>query len=247
MRIGIPGEIKTLEGRVALIPAAAGELVVLGHEVFIEAGAGLASGYPDAEYEAAGVSILADATSLYGESEMILKVKEPVGPEYELLRSEHLLFSFLHLAAEKHLAEVLCDIGLTAVGFETVEERGRLPLLVPMSDIAGRLSIHIGTTLLHQHNGGRGILLGGMPAGNGVMWWYWVPALPAVMPFPWRRRWARASRYSPALVRAWRECTLLVQMSPLCLPTAHYCKRRLPLPTCWWVPHLSPVRWHRHW
>lgn len=166
MRIGIPGEIKTLEGRVALIPAAAGELVVLGHEVFIEAGAGLASGYPDAEYEAAGVSILADATSLYGESEMILKVKEPVGPEYELLRSEHLLFSFLHLAAEKHLAEVLCDIGLTAVGFETVEERGRLPLLVPMSDIAGRLSIHIGTTLLHQHNGGRGILLGGMPAGK---------------------------------------------------------------------------------
>ncbi|MFV1997874.1 MAG: alanine dehydrogenase [Acidiferrobacterales bacterium] len=166
MRIGIPGEIKTLEGRVALIPAAAGELVALGHEVFIEAGAGLPSGYPDTEYKAAGVEILADAASLYGESKMILKVKEPVKSEYELLRSDHLLFSFLHLAAEKRLAAVLCDIGLTSVGFETVEEHGRLPLLAPMSDIAGRLSIHIGTTLLHQHNGGRGILLGGLPAGK---------------------------------------------------------------------------------
>jgi len=166
MRIGIPGEIKTLEGRVALIPAAAGELVALGHEVFIEAGAGLASGYADTEYQAVGVKVLADAVSLYGESKMILKVKEPVEPEYELLRSDHLLFSFLHLAAEKRLATALCDIGLTAVAFETVEEHGRLPLLAPMSDIAGRLSIHIGTTLLHQYNGGRGILLGGLPAGK---------------------------------------------------------------------------------
>lgn len=165
MRIGIPKEIKTLEGRVALIPAAAGELVA-HHEVFIETGAGLASGYADAEYENAGVKILADAASLYGGSELIVKVKEPVGPEYELLRPDHLLFSFLHLAAEKELAQVLCNIGLTSVGFETVEEHGRLPLLTPMSDIAGRLSIHIGTTLLHHHNGGRGILLGGLPAGE---------------------------------------------------------------------------------
>lgn len=166
MRIGIPKEIKTLEGRVALIPAATGELVAQGQEVFIEAGAGLASGYVDAEYKNVGVKILDGAASLYGESELIVKVKEPVGPEYELLRSDHLLFSFLHLAAEKELAKVLCDIGLTSVGFETVEARGHLPLLAPMSDIAGRLSVQIGATLLHQPNGGRGILLGGMPAGE---------------------------------------------------------------------------------
>lgn len=166
MRIGIPGEIKTLEGRVALIPAAAGELVALGHEVFIETGAGLASGYADEEYKSVGVKILADAARLYGDSELIVKVKEPVGPEYGLLRSDHLLFSFLHLAAEKELAKALCDVGLTSVGFETVEERGRLPLLAPMSDIAGRLSIQIGVTLLHQHNGGRGIMLGGLPAAE---------------------------------------------------------------------------------
>ena len=166
MRIGIPKEIKPLEGRVALVPAATGELVARGHEVFIEAGAGLTSGYSDTEYESAGAKIPADATSLYGDSELIVKVKEPVGPEYDLLRPDHLLFSFLHLAAENHLAKVLCAIGLTAVAFETVEVRGRLPLLAPMSDIAGRLAIHIGATLLHHHNDGRGILLGGLPAGE---------------------------------------------------------------------------------
>lgn len=166
MHIGIPKEIKLLEGRVALIPAAAGELASQGHDVFIETGAGLASGYTDLEYKDAGITILDDAASLYGESKLVVKVKEPVAPETELLRSDHLLFSFLHLAAEKNLAEVLCAIGLTAVGFETVEERGRLPLLAPMSDIAGRLAIHIGTTLLHQHNGGRGIMLGGLPTAE---------------------------------------------------------------------------------
>ncbi len=166
MRIGIPKEIKPLEGRVALVPAAVSELVARGHAVFIEAGAGFASGYSDAEYETAGANILADAASLYGDSELIVKVKEPVGPEYDLLRPDHLLFSFLHLAAENQLAKVLCTIGLTAVAFETVEVRGRLPLLAPMSDIAGRLAIHIGTTLLHHHNDGRGILLGGLPAGE---------------------------------------------------------------------------------
>jgi len=166
MRIGIPKEIKTLEGRVALIPSATSELVAQNHSVYLQAGAGLTSGYADAEYEAVGVKILADAISLYGESEMIIKVKEPIEPEYELLRRDHLLFSFLHLAAEKRLAQVLCDIGLTSVGFETVEERGALPLLAPMSDIAGRLSVQIGATLLHSPNGGRGILLGGLPAGE---------------------------------------------------------------------------------
>jgi alanine dehydrogenase len=166
MRIGIPKEIKTLEGRVALVPAAAAELVANGHQVFVQAGAGEASGYSDEEYAAAGVGIVPDAAALYGETGLIVKVKEPIEAEYELLRQDHVLFSFLHLAAEPELARVLCDKELTAVAFETVEDRGGLPLLAPMSDIAGRLSIQIGANLLHRPNGGRGILLGGMPAGG---------------------------------------------------------------------------------
>jgi alanine dehydrogenase len=166
MRIGIPKEIKTLEGRVALIPSAAAELVQAGHELYLQAGAGEASGYGDDEYVQHGVTILPDAAALYGEARLIVKVKEPIELEYELLRSDHLVFSYLHLAAVPELARVLCEKGLTAVAFETVEDRGQLPLLAPMSDIAGRLSIQIGATLLHRPNGGRGLLLGGMPASE---------------------------------------------------------------------------------
>lgn len=166
MRIGIPKEIKTLEGRVALIPPAAAELVRAGHEVLVEAGAGEASGYPDTLYTDAGVRIVPDAAALYGEATLIVKVKEPIEAEYGLLRGDHIVFSFLHLAAVPELAAVLCDKGLTAVAFETVEDRGQLPLLAPMSDIAGRLSVQIGATLLHRPNGGRGLLLGGMPASE---------------------------------------------------------------------------------
>ncbi len=164
MRIGIPREIKPLEGRVGLIPAAAAELVNCGHELYIESGAGDLSGYSDAQYTALGVKLLSDAASLYGVAEMIIKVKEPLEPEIALLRKEHLLFSYLHLAAEPVLTRKLLDIGLTAVAFETVEEQQQLPLLAPMSDIAGRLATQIGTTLLHQPNGGKGVLLGGLPA-----------------------------------------------------------------------------------
>jgi len=166
MRIGIPKEIKTLEGRVALIPPAAAELVKAGHEVFIETGAGDASGYADDQYTAVGVRIATDAAALYKGATLIVKVKEPIEPEYALLREDHIVFSYLHLAAVPELAAVLCDRGLTAVAFETVEERGQLPLLAPMSDIAGRLSVQIGATLLHRPNGGRGLLLGGMPASE---------------------------------------------------------------------------------
>ncbi len=164
MRIGIPREIKPLEGRVGLIPAAAAELVNCGHELYIESGAGDLSGYSDAQYTALGVRLQPDAASLYDVAEMIIKVKEPVEPEIALLRKEHLLFSYLHLAAEPALTRKLLDIGLTAVAFETVEEQQQLPLLAPMSDIAGRLATQIGTTLLHQPNGGKGVLLGGLPA-----------------------------------------------------------------------------------
>lgn len=163
MRIGIPREIKILEGRVALVPEATAELVQQGHEVFIERTAGELSGYPDAAYQAAGVTLLPDARSLYDTAELIVKVKEPVASELELLRADQVLFSFLHLAAEPELARCLREIGLTAVAFETVAVEGELPLLIPMSDIAGRLSIQIGATLLHSPPGGKGLLLGGLP------------------------------------------------------------------------------------
>jgi len=163
MRIGIPQEIKPLEGRVALIPDAAGELVRAGNEVYLQSGAGEKSGYPDSAYTARGIQILPDAAALYGRAQLIVKVKEPIAPEYDLLRSEHVLFSYLHLAAVPELARVLKQKGLTAVAFETVTVRGRLPLLAPMSEIAGRLAVQIGAHLLHAPLGGRGILLGGLP------------------------------------------------------------------------------------
>jgi len=166
MRIGVPREIKPLEGRVGLIPAAAAELVKRGHQVFVETGAGLLSGYPDELYRAAGIEIVADPAAVYGQAELMVKVKEPVGHELELLQPHHLLFSYLHLAAAPELTQRLQDIGLTAVGFETVADNGALPLLAPMSDIAGRLSVQIGAHLLHYSQGGRGILLGGLPAAE---------------------------------------------------------------------------------
>lgn len=167
MHIGIPTEIKPREGRVALIPAAAGELVRAGCQVSLQSQAGLASGYSDAQYQAVGVNILPDAASLYGAAQLIVKVKEPIAADLELLRQDHILFSYLHLAAEPALTKQLQQIGLTAIAFETVEDHhGRLPLLAPMSDIAGRLATQIGTTLLHQPQGGKGLLLGGLPAAE---------------------------------------------------------------------------------
>lgn len=166
MRIGIPKEIKPKEGRVALIPAAAGQLVNQGHEVSLQAGAGVASGYPDLDYRQSGVRIVEDAVALYAEAQLIVKVKEPVPAEYGLLREQHVLFCFLHLAANPELALVLKDKGLTAVAFETVEVDGRLPVLAPMSEIAGHLAVQIGATLLLTPAGGRGLLLGGLPAAE---------------------------------------------------------------------------------
>jgi alanine dehydrogenase len=138
MRIGIPREIKAMEGRVALIPEATAELIRHGHEVFIESTAGELSGYPDAAYQAVGAILLPEAKSLYEAAEIVVKVKEPVGQELELFRPDHVLFSFLHLAAEPKLTQRLMEIGLTAIAFETVTDNGNLPLLLPMSDIAGR-------------------------------------------------------------------------------------------------------------
>ncbi len=167
MRIGIPTETKTLEGRVALVPAACGDLVRSGHDVCVQSGAGEKSGFADADFEAVGVRILPDAAALFGEAELIVKVKEPIAGDLEHLRSDHLLFCYLHLAAEPALTDRLLDIGLTGVAFETVEEAdGSLPLLAPMSNIAGRIGVQVATHLLHQPQGGRGILLGGLPSAD---------------------------------------------------------------------------------
>ncbi len=165
MRIGVPKETKTLEGRVALVPAAAGDLVKRGHEVWLEQGAGVKSGFADAQYTRLGVKIAPDAAALYEKGEMIVKVKEPIAGDLAHLRKDHLLFCYLHLAAEPALTRRLLEIGLTGVAFETVElANGELPLLAPMSVIAGTLATQIGTHLLHQPMGGKGKLLGGLSA-----------------------------------------------------------------------------------
>ncbi len=167
MQIGIPREIKPLEGRIALLPDACRQLVDAGHTVRVERGAGVLSGYDDALYEAAGARIAADHAELFSTSELVVKVKEPQQEELDLLQPEHCLFSFLHLAAEPELTARLQAIGLTAVGFETVEEDdGKLPILAPMSDIAGRIATQVATTLLHSPQGGKGQLLGGIPAAG---------------------------------------------------------------------------------
>lgn len=163
MRIGVPTEVKPFEGRVALVPEACGDLVRAGHRVLVQAGAGLASGFEDGRYRTAGAEIVPDAAAVFDEAELIVRVKEPYGSDLEHLRAGHTVFSYLHLAALPELTRQLCDIGLTAVGFETVLDQGALPLLAPMSDIAGRLSIQIAAHLLQRPMGGRGILLGGLP------------------------------------------------------------------------------------
>ena len=165
MRIGVPKETKTLEGRVALVPAAAGDLVKRGHEVWIEKDAGVKSGFKDDAYTKLGVKIAADAAALYDKGELIVKVKEPIAGDLALLRKDHLLFCYLHLAAEPALTRQLLDIGLTGIAFETVElDNGDLPLLAPMSVIAGKIGVQVGTHLLHLPEGGKGKLLGGMPS-----------------------------------------------------------------------------------
>lgn len=166
MKIGIPTEIKPLEGRVGLVPEACSELLNRGHQVVLQTGAGLASGYPDQSYTNAGVTIVNDAEEIYQTTELVVKVKEPYGEEPEMLREGQRLFCFLHLAADESLTHRLLASGVTGIAFETVEDGGALPILAPMSDIAGRLAVQNGTTLLHHHQGGKGLLLGGLPAAE---------------------------------------------------------------------------------
>jgi alanine dehydrogenase len=163
VRIGVAKEIKTDEYRVALTPAGARELVQRGHEVAIESGAGLGSAFVDSAYEAAGARVVG-VDDVWGESDLLLKVKEPIAPEYGRLRDGLVLFTYLHIAADEPLTRALIDSGITAVAYETVEaDSGALPLLAPMSEIAGRLAAQAGAYFLEKPLGGRGLLLGGVP------------------------------------------------------------------------------------
>ncbi len=163
MVIGIPKEIKAQESRVGLLPSGAYQLTKRNHTVLIERGAGEGSGYPDDEYTRAGAELVASHAEVFERAEMIVKVKEPLPEEYGLLRRGQLLFTYLHLAASKPLTEALAASGVTAIAYETVEVNRRLPLLEPMSEIAGRMSVTVGAYMLAKHCGGKGVLLGGVP------------------------------------------------------------------------------------
>lgn len=164
MKIGVPKEIKTHEYRVGLVPSSARELASLGHEVYIEKGAGEGIGCKDADYLAAGANIVGSADDVFQIADMIVKVKEPQPIEYTKLRKEQILFTYLHLAADKKQAEGLRKSGAVAIAYETVTDRqGRLPLLAPMSEVAGRMAVQIGAHYLEKQQGGAGILLGGVP------------------------------------------------------------------------------------
>jgi alanine dehydrogenase len=164
MLIGVPTEIKNNEFRVAATPAGVAELTLHGHEVLVQAGAGDGSSFPDAEYRAAGATIVPGAAEVWERAEMIMKVKEPVASEYASIRPGQVLFTYLHLAADRPLTDALVDSGATAIAYETVQLPDRsLPLLSPMSEIAGRLSAQVGAHHLMRANGGRGLLLGGVP------------------------------------------------------------------------------------
>jgi alanine dehydrogenase len=164
MKVGVPTEIKTDEYRVSLTPAGVRELVEHGHEVLVQADAGVGSTIPDEEYTAQGARILPDASSVFEESEMILGVKEPQPEEVEMLRPDHLLFTYLHLAPAPELTKGLVDSGATCVAYETVvDDNGHLPLLAPMSEVAGKIATQCGAFFLERPLGGRGVLLGGVP------------------------------------------------------------------------------------
>jgi alanine dehydrogenase len=163
MRVGVAKEIKQDEYRVALTPAGAGELRQRGHEVVVETGAGAGSAFPDSDYEAVGARIV-DVEEVWATADLVLKVKEPLPEEYRRLREGMILFTYLHLAADEDLTRALVASGATCIAYETVEtDDGRLPLLAPMSEVAGRLATQMGAWALEKAQGGRGLLLGGVP------------------------------------------------------------------------------------
>ncbi len=163
MIVGVPKELKDHEYRVAMLPSAAYQLIKRGHPVVVERNAGVGAGYPDAEYEHAGAKLVGSHAAVFEQADLIVKVKEPLPAEYPLLRKGQLLFTYLHLAANKLLTDALVKSGATCIAYETIEVNRRLPLLEPMSEIAGRMSVLVGGYFLAKHFGGSGVLLGGVP------------------------------------------------------------------------------------
>jgi alanine dehydrogenase len=167
MNIGIPKEIMMGEGRIALTPEACQSLIKAGRSVFVEKSAGLNSGYTDMDYKQMGAELVDTAQQLYASSQLIVKVKQPLVQDIACLRSDHVLFCYLHLAADLTLIQTLCDIGISAIPFESVtDEQGGLPLLAPMSQVAGRIAVMRGASLLFRNRGGRGVLLGGIDGSD---------------------------------------------------------------------------------
>lgn len=163
MIIGIPREIKNNENRVGITPAGVDQFVKAGHQVYVEINAGLGSGFTNEDYQAAGATLLDHAADVWGKAEMVIKVKEPLAEEYPYFRKDLVLFTYLHLAAEPSLTKALVDSGITAIAYETVAVGRSLPLLTPMSEVAGRMASQIGAQCLEKPKGGKGILLGGIP------------------------------------------------------------------------------------
>ena len=164
MLVGVPKEIKDNEYRVGTVPSTVRELAEKGHQVVVETLAGTGAGFMDSDYRAAGAEIVPDADAVFGRAELIVKVKEPVGAERKKLRREQVLFTYLHLAPDRAQTEALMAAGVTAIAYETVTSpQGTLPLLTPMSEVAGRMAPHIGAHYLEKENGGRGVLLAGVP------------------------------------------------------------------------------------
>ena len=163
MIIGVPKEIKEQEQRVALLPAAVEQLTKRGHTVLVEKNGGVGSGYPDQDYKKAGAEIIDLAKDVFASADLIVKVKEPLSAEFPLLRKGQILFTYLHLAASKALTDALLKSGVTGIAYETIQVNNRLPLLEPMSEVAGRMSVVMGANYLAKHNGGSGVLLGGVP------------------------------------------------------------------------------------
>jgi alanine dehydrogenase len=164
MIIGVPKEVKNRENRVAIVPGGVKQLVAMGHKVIIEKNAGVGAGIPDERFKAAGATIIDSAAKVWADAEMIIKVKEPIPSEYQYLREGLILYTYLHLAAVPELAQALANKKVTAIAYETIELEDRsLPLLTPMSEVAGRMAVQVGAQLLQKHNGGKGLLLGGVP------------------------------------------------------------------------------------
>src|SRR3982074_2169961 len=164
MRVGVPKEVKDSEYRVGLVPSTVRELTASGHEVIVERTAGLGAGVADADYQAVGAQIVPDADQVFARAELVVKVKEPLAPERKKLRSGQVLFTYLHLAADPEQTAALMPAGIIAIAYEPVTSpQGALPLLTPMSEVAGRMAPHVGARCLEKENGGRGVLLGGVP------------------------------------------------------------------------------------